>query len=56
MMEEALLADLVTELPNAVRLQRLVHTLHQRFNCGAVVLLRLDQDTQRPLAAGGLVE
>ena len=56
MMEEALLADLVTELPNAVRLQRLVHTLHQRFHCGAVVLLRLDEDTLRPLAAVGLVQ
>lgn len=56
MMEEALLADLVTELPNAVRLQRLVHTLHQRFRCGAVVLLRLDDDTLRPLAAVGLVK
>ncbi|HBS79915.1 MAG TPA: nitric oxide reductase transcriptional regulator NorR [Pseudomonas sp.] len=56
MMEEALLADLVTELPNAVRLQRLVHTLHQRFRCGAVVLLRLDDDTLRPLAAVGLVQ
>ena len=55
MMEDALLADLVTELPNAVRLQRLVHTLHQRFRCGAVVLLRLDDDTLRPLAAVGLV-
>ncbi len=56
MMEEALLADLVTELPNAVRLQRLVHTLHQRFRCGAVVLLRLDEDALRPLAAVGLVQ
>jgi anaerobic nitric oxide reductase transcription regulator len=54
MMEDALLADLVTELPNAVRLQRLVHTLHQRFRCGAVVLLRLDDETLRPLAAVGL--
>lgn len=27
MMADALLADLTTELPNAVRLQRLVHTL-----------------------------
>ena len=56
MMEEALLADLITELPNAVRLQRLVHTLQQRFRCGAVVLLRLDDDSLRPLAATGLVQ
>ena len=33
MMEESLLADLVVELPNAVRLQRLVHTLRERFRC-----------------------
>ena len=30
MMEESLLADLVVELPNAVRLQRLVHTKSDR--------------------------
>ncbi|MFL9811810.1 nitric oxide reductase transcriptional regulator NorR [Stutzerimonas sp. VN223-3] len=56
MIEEALLGDLTAELPNAVRLQRLVHTLHQRFRCGAVVLLRLDEGTLRPLAAVGLVQ
>ena len=56
MIEEALLGDLATELPNAVRLQRLVHTLHLRFHCGAVVLLRLDEGTLRPLAAVGLVQ
>ncbi len=56
MMEEVLLADLVAELPNAVRLQRLVQTLQQRFGCGAVALLRLDEGTLRPLAAVGLVK
>ncbi|TLX56827.1 nitric oxide reductase transcriptional regulator NorR [Stutzerimonas nosocomialis] len=56
MMQQALLADLVTELPNAVRLQRLVGTLQQHFGCGSVVLLRLDGDTLRPLAATGLVQ
>ncbi|MDA7086437.1 nitric oxide reductase transcriptional regulator NorR [Pseudomonas sp. SA3-5] len=55
MMESSLLADLITELPNAVRLQRLVHTLREHFNCGAVGLLRLDGDSLRPLAAVGLV-
>ena len=55
MMEGSLLADLITELPNAVRLQRLVHTLREHFNCGAVGLLRLDGDSLRPLAAVGLV-
>jgi anaerobic nitric oxide reductase transcription regulator len=54
-MESSLLADLITELPNAVRLQRLVHTLREHFNCGAVGLLRLDGDSLRPLAAVGLV-
>ncbi|MCQ4313599.1 nitric oxide reductase transcriptional regulator NorR [Pseudomonas stutzeri] len=56
MIEESILGDLTIELPNAVRLQRLVHTLHQRFRCGAVVLLRLDEGTLRPLAAVGLVQ
>lgn len=55
MLESSLLADLITELPNAVRLQRLVHTLREHFNCGAVGLLRLDGDSLRPLAAVGLV-
>lgn len=54
MMEEVLLADLVVELPNAVRLQRLVHTLRERFRCGAVGLLRLEDDALRPVAASGL--
>ena len=54
MMEESLLADLVVELPNAVRLQRLVHTLRERFRCGAVGLLRLEGDSLRPIAASGL--
>jgi anaerobic nitric oxide reductase transcription regulator len=54
MMEEVLLADLVVELPNAVRLQRLVHTLRERFHCGAVGLLRLEDDALRPVAAIGL--
>jgi len=55
MLESTLLADLITELPNAVRLQRLVHTLREHFSCGAVGLLRLDGDSLRPLAAVGLV-
>src|SRR5690606_5928399 len=55
MLEEGLLADLVTELPNAIRLQRLVQTLRERFQCGAVGLLRLDEGALRPVAAVGLV-
>ena len=55
MLHETLLADLLVDLPNAVRLQRLVSTLRQCFNCGAVGLLRLDGDSLRPVAAEGLV-
>ena len=55
MLEASLLADLIVELPNAVRLQRLVHTLREHFSCGAVGLLRLDGDSLRPLATVGLV-
>ncbi len=56
MMQEILLADLAADLHHAVRLQRLVQTLQERFRCGAVVLLRLDDDSLRPLAAVGLVQ
>ena len=56
MLEEALLADLVTELPHAVRLQRLVSTLRERFHCGAVALLRLEGDSLTPMAVDGLVQ
>ena len=55
MQRESLDADLVVELPNAVRLQRLVQTLREYFNCGAVGLLRLDDDSLRPVATVGLV-
>lgn len=49
-----LLTDLVAELPAAVRLQRLVSSLRAHFACGAVALLRLEQDHLRPLAVDGL--
>jgi len=55
MMEALLLADLVTERPAAVRLQRLVSTLRGHFRCGAVALLRLEGDHLRPVAVDGLV-
>ncbi|HLT03439.1 MAG TPA: nitric oxide reductase transcriptional regulator NorR [Pseudomonas sp.] len=55
MFDQSLLADLAAELPHTVRLQRLVHTLQQRFRCGAVVLLRLEEDSLLPVAATGLV-
>ncbi|NYT63963.1 nitric oxide reductase transcriptional regulator NorR [Alcaligenaceae bacterium] len=53
-MDQLLLADLVTDLPNAVRLQRAVHTLRERFCCDAVGLLGLDTDSLRLVAASGL--
>ncbi len=55
MMESLLLADLVSELPPAVRLQRLVSGLRTHFGCGAVALLKLEEDSLRPLAVDGLV-
>ncbi|HVL44968.1 MAG TPA: GAF domain-containing protein, partial [Acidovorax sp.] len=50
-----LLADLATDLPQAVRLQRLVAHLRGRFRCGAVALLQLEEEHLRPLAVDGLV-
>lgn len=52
---QSLLADLSTDLPQAVRLQRLVDHLRARFHCGAVALLQLEQDHLRPVAVDGLV-
>ncbi|GAB1385311.1 nitric oxide reductase transcriptional regulator NorR [Melaminivora sp.] len=51
----ALCADLGAELPQAVRLQRLVDLLRQQFACGAVALLRLEEERLRPVAVNGLV-
>ncbi|MHA7599951.1 nitric oxide reductase transcriptional regulator NorR [Alicycliphilus sp. T452] len=48
-------ADLGAELPQAVRLQRLVDVLRAQFRCGAVALLRLEDERLRPLAVTGLV-
>lgn len=50
-----LLADLVADLPVAVRLQRLVGSLRAHFGCGAVALLKLEEEHLRPLAVDGLV-
>ena len=50
-----LLADLVTELPHPVRLQRLVNAIRTHFGCGAVGLLKIEGDGLRPLAVDGLV-
>jgi len=50
-----LLADLLADLPHAVRLQRLVSALRGHFGCGAVALLRLEEEHLRPVAVDGLV-
>ncbi len=55
MLLDLLLADLVVDLPSAVRLQRLVHVLREHFACGAVALLRLQGDVLLPVAVDGLV-
>lgn len=53
-MDSLILADLVTDLPDAVRLQRIVHTLRQRFRSDAVGMLKLDEGSLRLVAAAGL--
>ncbi|MDQ8021449.1 MAG: nitric oxide reductase transcriptional regulator NorR [Moraxellaceae bacterium] len=59
MLENLLLPDLVADLPQRMRLQRLVATLRGHFGCGAVALLRLEDaghdPVLRPLAVDGLV-
>ncbi|MHA6965662.1 nitric oxide reductase transcriptional regulator NorR [Zobellella denitrificans] len=55
MLYEILLADLTTELPSAVRLQSLVRTLREHFRCGAVCLLKLQEEVLSPVAVEGLV-
>jgi anaerobic nitric oxide reductase transcription regulator len=55
-MEALLLADLVAEVPPAVRLQRLVSSLRAHFKCGAVALLQMDAGHLRPVAVDGLME
>ncbi|WP_043531353.1 nitric oxide reductase transcriptional regulator NorR [Litchfieldella xinjiangensis] len=54
MLYDTLLADLTADLPSAVRLQRLVQTLREYFQCGAVGLLRLREDVLVPEAMVGL--
>lgn len=50
------MADLVADLPQAVRLQRLVTSLRAHFRCGAVALLQIEADHLRPIAVDGLVQ
>ncbi len=56
MMIPLFLADLVTELPHTVRLQRLVNAVRAHFGCGAVGLLKSEGDCLRPLAVEGLAQ
>ncbi len=53
-MQNLLLADLVADLPPAIRLQRLVSSLRAHFRCGAVALLQQEEDHLRPVAVDGL--
>ncbi|MGE8641844.1 MAG: nitric oxide reductase transcription regulator, partial [Achromobacter sp.] len=55
-MHNLLLADLVADLPPAVRLQRLVSSLRAHFRCGAVALLQQEEDHLRPIAVDGLTQ
>jgi len=55
MLQQSLMADLVTDVPAAVRLQNLVKTLRQHFHCGAVVLLKKEDEALQPVAMHGLV-
>ncbi|WP_114418191.1 nitric oxide reductase transcriptional regulator NorR [Marinospirillum perlucidum] len=56
MLSSLLLADLTTELTPAVRFQRLLQWLKQEFQCGAVALLKKEEEVLRPLAVEGLVK
>lgn len=53
-MHQLLLADLLSDLPGVVRLQRAVDTLQAHFKCDGVGLLALDGDSLRLVAASGL--
>ncbi|CAB3647645.1 nitric oxide reductase transcription regulator [Achromobacter marplatensis] len=55
-MHNLLLADLVADLPPAIRLQRLVSSLRAHFRCGAVALLQQEEDHLRPIAVDGLTQ
>ncbi len=52
--ELSLIADMIADLPRAVRAQRMVRSIRDQFNCHAVGLLRLEGDTLAPVAFEGL--
>ncbi|WP_313296951.1 nitric oxide reductase transcriptional regulator NorR [Diaphorobacter sp.] len=54
-LQSLLMADLVADLSPAVRLQRMVTAVRAHFGCGAVALLRLEQERLRPMAVDGLM-
>ena len=54
-LQSTLLTDLSSEMPAALRLQRLVMGVRDAFGCSAVVLLRQDGDRLRAQAAIGLM-
>ena len=49
------LADLTTEMASTLRLQRLISGLRTHFCCGAVALLKLEEDHLCPVVVDGLV-
>lgn len=53
-MEGLLIADMASDLPGTVRLQRAVDTLRAYFDCDGVGLLALDGDSLRLVAASGM--
>ena len=53
-MLDLLIADLATEIPGPLRLQRMVHLLARHFGCDAAGLLKLDDTVLRIVAASGL--
>lgn len=52
--EVSIVADLVTDLPHAVRAQRLVNSIREFFGCDAIGLLKIDGDSLTPVAMQGL--
>src|SRR5690606_41355158 len=55
MAEPELLQDLMTDMPAAERFERIVMALHERFECGSELLLRLRSDHLSPFAIHCLV-
>ena len=54
--ELSLIADLVTDLPRAIRAQRMVKTVREEFGCHAVGLLKIEGDSMSPVAFEGLAK